>query len=84
MGAPQATASSKNTDNTTASVSIANVGALTADNYLLAYNAGAYTLTDTTTGANVPLTGAGTAANPLTAAGYRSCCRRLPRRAINF
>ena len=40
VGAPQATASSANTDNTTASVTIANVGALTADNYLLSYNAG--------------------------------------------
>ena len=57
VGAPVATASSKNTDDTTASVSISNVGALTADNYLLSYNGGAYTLTDTTTGANVPVDG---------------------------
>lgn len=69
VGAPQATASSNNTDGTTASVSISNVGALTADNYLLSYKAGAYTLTDTTTGGSVPVTGAGTAANPLTADG---------------
>ena len=69
LGAPQATLSSKNTDNATASVSIVNVGALTADNYILAYNGGAYRLTDTATGANVPLAGAGTAANPLTADG---------------
>jgi flagellar hook-associated protein 1 FlgK len=64
-----ATASSKNTDTTTASVSIANVGALTADNYVLGYNAGAYTLTNVNTGANVGLAGAGTAGNPLTADG---------------
>jgi len=69
VGAPIATASSNNTDNTTASVSITDVGALTADNYLLSYKAGAYTLTDTTTGDSVPVTGTGTAANPLTAAG---------------
>jgi flagellar hook-associated protein 1 FlgK len=69
VGGPQATASSYNTDTTTASVSVANAGALTADNYILAYKAGAYTLTDTTTGGNVALTGAGTSASPLTGAG---------------
>jgi len=69
VGGPQATASSNNADATTASVSIANTGALTADNYVLAYSAGAYTLTDTTTGNNVALGGAGTVASPLTAAG---------------
>ena len=69
VGAPLATASSNNTDATTATVSIANTGSLTADNYVLAYNGGAYTLTDASTGANVALTGAGTPASPLTAAG---------------
>ena len=48
VGAPQATASSNNPDATTASVSITDTSALTPDNYVLAYNAGAYTLTDTT------------------------------------
>ena len=69
VGAPQATASSYNSDATTASVSITNTGALTPDNYVLAYNAGAYTLTDASTGKNVALSGAGTAASPLTADG---------------
>ena len=67
VGAPVATASSANTDATTASATISNVGALTSDNYLLSYQGGAYTLTDTTTGANIALTGAGTGASPLTA-----------------
>ena len=67
VGAPVATASSANTDATTASVTLTNIGALTSDNYLLSYKAGAYTLTDATTGANVALTGAGTGASPLTA-----------------
>jgi flagellar hook-associated protein 1 len=67
LGAPVATASSQNTDATTASVSITNVGALTSDNYLLSYKGGAYTLTDATTGASIALTGAGTAASPLVA-----------------
>ena len=84
VGAPVATASSKNTDNTTASVSIANVGALTADNYLLAYNGGAYTLTDTATGANVALAGAGTAANPLTADGLSIVLSATPAAGDQF
>ena len=69
VGGPTATASSSNTDATTASVSISNLGALTPDNYTLAFNSGAFTLTDTTTGGTVALTGAGTAASPLTGAG---------------
>ena len=67
VGAPVATASSANTDATTASATISNIGALTSDNYLLSYQGGAYTLTDATTGANVALTGAGTSTSPLTA-----------------
>ena len=67
VGAPVATASSANTDATTASVSLSNVGSLTSDNYLLSYKGGAYSLTDATTGASVALTGAGTAASPLVA-----------------
>jgi flagellar hook-associated protein 1 FlgK len=69
VGAPGATASSANTDGTTASVTIASVGALSSADYLLSYAGGAYTLTNQTTGANVALTGAGTAASPLTADG---------------
>jgi flagellar hook-associated protein 1 FlgK len=67
VGAPVATASSANTDATTASVTLSNLGALTSDNYLLSYQGGTYTLTDATTGADVALTGAGTSASPLTA-----------------
>ena len=84
VGAPLATASSNNTDGTTASVSIANIGALTADNYVLAYNAGAYTLTDAATGANVALTGAGTAASPLSAAGLSIVLSATPAAGDQF
>jgi flagellar hook-associated protein 1 len=84
VGPPLATASSLNTDGTTASVSITNVGALTADNYLLKYNAGAYSLTDTTTGANVPLTGAGTAASPLSADGLSIVLSATPAAGDQF
>jgi flagellar hook-associated protein 1 FlgK len=67
--AAQATASSKNTDATTASASVTNVGALTGDDYVLSYNAGAYTLTNASDGSSVAFTGNGTVANPLTAGG---------------
>jgi flagellar hook-associated protein 1 len=71
VGAPLATASSKNPDAVTATASInANgLGALTSDNYLLSFQGGAPTLTDTTTGASVTPTGAGTLASPYVANG---------------
>jgi flagellar hook-associated protein 1 FlgK len=65
---PTATASAKNTGTAAASVAITDVGALTANDYVLTYKGGAYTLA-TTDGTNVPLAGTGTAANPLTADG---------------
>lgn len=65
----QATASSKNADATTASVSVTGLGALTSNDYLLSYNAGAYSLTRTSDGGSVALSGSGTALSPLTADG---------------
>jgi flagellar hook-associated protein 1 FlgK len=65
----QAIASSKNTDATSATVSVSNLGALTSNDYVLSFNAGAFKLTRTSDGSSVPLSGSGTAANPLTADG---------------
>jgi flagellar hook-associated protein 1 FlgK len=65
---PTAVASVKNTGTGAATVAITDVGALTANNYVLTYKGGAYSLA-TTDGTHVPLTGTGTAANPLTADG---------------
>jgi flagellar hook-associated protein 1 len=67
--AARATSSSRNTDATTASVTVTDVGALTANDYVLSYNAGVYSLTRSSDGSSVALAGAGTAANPLTAEG---------------
>jgi len=69
VGAPQAVASSANTGTASASVSISNVGALTANDYLLSYNNGAYSLTNASTGSAVAFTGTGAAGNPITANG---------------
>jgi flagellar hook-associated protein 1 FlgK len=67
----QAAASSLNTDGTTASVAVSptGLGALTANDYVLSYRGGAYSLTRTSDGSSVALTGSGTAASPLTADG---------------
>jgi flagellar hook-associated protein 1 FlgK len=69
VAAPQATSSISNTDTTTAAVSIANVGALTANDYLLSYKGGSYSLTNASTGSAVAVSGTGTVTNPLTADG---------------
>ncbi len=69
IASPAAIASSANTGTASLTVSLTNVGALTAHDYQLGYSGGAYTLTDTTTGAAVALTGAGTSGSPLTGAG---------------
>ncbi len=66
VGTPTATPSAANSDGTTATVSLSanGLGALTADNYVLSYRNGAYTLTDQTTGSNVAFTTGGTNAAP--------------------
>jgi flagellar hook-associated protein 1 FlgK len=69
LGAPLATASSKNTGSASATVTVANVGALTSSDYLLSYKGGAYSLTNAADGTAVSFTGNGTVATPLTAAG---------------
>jgi len=67
LGAAQAVPSSTNTGSAAATVTVGttptSVGALTADNYNLLYQGGAYSLTDTTTGKSVPST---TAVNNVT------------------
>ncbi len=71
VGSPQVSGAAGNTGTGTvvASLDSNNAGSLTADNYLLTYTAAGYTLTDSTTGAAVALTGNGTAASPYSAAG---------------
>jgi flagellar hook-associated protein 1 FlgK len=68
VGAPTAVPSSKNLGTAQAAVSVTNVGALTADSYILTYKAGGYSLA-TTDGTAVATTGTGTVADPLVANG---------------
>jgi flagellar hook-associated protein 1 FlgK len=84
VGAPQAAASSRNTDATTATVSVSNVGALTANNYILSYKGGAYSLTNAADGSVVPVSGAGTVASPLTADGLSIVLSATPAAGDQF
>ena len=86
VGTPLATSSAKNTDAVTAAVSVnANgLGALTADNYILSFQGGAPTLTDTTTGVSVTPTGAGTSASPYTANGVSIVLSGAPAASDQF
>jgi flagellar hook-associated protein 1 FlgK len=84
VGAPQATASSKNSDGTTATVSVSNVGALTTSDYILSYKGGAYSLTNAADGSVVPVGGSGTALSPLTAAGLSIVLSATPAAGDQF
>jgi flagellar hook-associated protein 1 FlgK len=84
VGAPAATASSKNTGTATATVSVSSVGALTANDYTLSYKGGAYSLTNTATGAAVPFSGSGTAASPFTADGLSIVLSATPASGDQF
>jgi flagellar hook-associated protein 1 FlgK len=86
VGTPSATSSSKNTDAVTASVSVnANgLGALTSDSYILSFQGGTPTLTDTTTGASVTPTGAGTSASPYVANGVSIVLSGAPAASDQF
>jgi flagellar hook-associated protein 1 len=86
VGTPAATSSSKNTDAVTASVSVNpnGLGALTGDSYILSFQGGAPSLTDTATGVSVTPTGAGTAASPYVANGVSIVLSGAPAASDQF
>jgi flagellar hook-associated protein 1 FlgK len=86
VGTPLATASSKNTDAVTASVSVnaTGLGALTPDSYVLSFQGGTPTLTDTTTGVSETPTGAGTSASPYAANGVSIVLSGTPAASDQF
>jgi flagellar hook-associated protein 1 FlgK len=69
VGPVVATPASTNGGAATITVTRTSLSSLTADDYTLRQTAGAWQLTDKTTGQVVTMTGAGTAANPFVAAG---------------
>ncbi len=84
VGTPQAVASAKNPDSVTVTLGVTNVGALTANDYILSYTAGAYSLTRSSDGTVVPLAGAGTPASPLTAEGLSIVVSATPTAGDQF
>ena len=75
---PQAVASGGNSGGASVTASLSNLGALTADDYTLTYNGGAYTLNRVSDGAVVPTTGAGTVGSPLQADGLNLVIAGVP------
>jgi flagellar hook-associated protein 1 FlgK len=69
VGAVQTDPGSDNAGAATVTVTRSNLSALTADDYALSFQGGAWTLKDVTSGQSLPLSGAGTAASPFQAAG---------------
>jgi flagellar hook-associated protein 1 len=69
VGPASVSPAATNTGAATITVTRTGLNALTADDYILRQSGGAWQLTDRTTGSAVTLAGAGTAANPFTAAG---------------
>jgi len=84
LSGPSATASSNNSDTTTATASITNVGALTSNDYLLSKTSAGLSLTNSTTGATVNFTGTGTAANPIVADGISIVLSQTPATGDQF
>lgn len=66
---PTAVANSHNTGSASLSVSLSDAGALSADDFQLAWQGGSYVLTRLSDGASVTMTGTGTAADPFRAGG---------------
>ena len=75
-----------NTNSGTASLTVTrtNLSALTADDYTLRYNGGAWQLQDATTGQAVPMTGAGSSASPFQAAGISIVVSGAPANSDSF
>ncbi len=86
VGAPRATASARNTDAVTASVSVNpnGIGALTANDYVLSFVGGTPKLTNTSDGTSVTPAGAGTVASPYTAAGVSIVLSGAPANGDQF
>ncbi|MDR3415013.1 MAG: flagellar hook-associated protein FlgK [Nevskia sp.] len=65
------TGASTNTGSGTVSATITNTCQLTTSDYVLKYDGSSWSMINQSTGASVALSGAGTAANPFTAAGLQ-------------
>jgi flagellar hook-associated protein 1 FlgK len=84
LSAPLATGSSRNTDAVTASVTVSSLSALTSNDYVLSFVGGVPKLTNTSDGTSVAPAGAGTVANPYTAAGVSIVLSGTPANGDQF
>ena len=69
IAAPTVLPSTNNTGTPAASVAVTDLGQLTGADYILEYDGAAYSLTRADTGAVIPLSGSGTAVDPLVGDG---------------
>ncbi len=65
IGEPEVVASRSNTGTGTLSASIADLAALGADDFVVEFDGGAYSVRNVTTGEDVPFSGTGTTGDPL-------------------
>ena len=69
LPAPRLSSNANNTGNASLTTSVGSVGGLNAQNVLLRFDGAAWVATHPDTGANIPMTGTGTAADPLVVNG---------------
>jgi len=84
LAPPQGLVDPANTGTGALAVSVADVGALTADEYVLRFNAGTYSLVRAGTGQSVSMAGTGTGADPLRAEGLSIVVSGAPASGDSF
>jgi flagellar hook-associated protein 1 len=84
VGGVQVAGANTNTGTATLAVSRTSLAALTSDDYTLRYSGGTWSLEDATTGQPVAITGSGTSANPITAAGLSIVVSGTPANGDSF
>ena len=84
VGGVQTLANAYNTGSASLSVTRSNLAALTPDDFELTYSAGAWQLTDSSSGQPVTMTGAGTVASPFQAAGLSIVVSGAPANGDSF
>jgi flagellar hook-associated protein 1 len=84
VGGVQTLPSSGNSGSASLAVTRSNLSGLTSDDYVLAYQGGAWQLQDQTTGQPVALSGAGTVASPFQAAGLSIVVSGAPANGDSF
>lgn len=84
VGGVQTLPSDTNAGSATLAVTRSSLAGLTADDYTLTYAGGAWQMQDVTTGQSVALTGTGTSANPLQAAGLSIVVGGAPANGDSF